>query len=295
MKAAAIVQERAAFLDFLELTKPRLTSFVLLVTLAGGALASAGRAGALLLLHAVVGTALVAGGGSALNMLVERNADARMRRTWNRPLPSGRLRPMEAGLFGAALAVVGLVELAVMTTPLAALVAALTIASYVGVYTPLKRVTTLNTLVGAVPGALPALVGWTAVTGRLEPAAFALFLIVYVWQVPHFLSIAWLYREDYRRGGFRMLSGHDADGAAAGRQAVVGAATLLPVSLVPTLVGVAGLGYFAGAIALGAWFLVRAGRFLARRDDASARKLLRGSLLYLLLLLALLLADAGSA
>jgi protoheme IX farnesyltransferase len=294
LKAAAIVQERPALFDFLELTKPRLTAFVLFVALAGGYLASGGHADARLLLHAVLGTAFVAGGGSAWNMLLEREADARMRRTWNRPLPAGRLRAREVALFGSVLVAVGLAHLAVTTTPAAALVAAATVASYVGVYTPLKRVTTLNTLVGAVPGALPALVGWSAVTGGVEPAGLALFLVVYVWQVPHFLAIAWLYRDDYRAAGFRMLAGHDADGSAAGRQALLGAATLLPVSLVPTLLGLAGIAHFAGAIVLGAWFFARAAAFAARRDDASARRLLRGSLLYLFLLLALLLLDAGA-
>jgi len=286
VKAAALAPARPLALDLLELTKPRLTLFVLFVVAAGAALAAGGSPDPAVLLHAVLGTALVAGGGSALNMLVEREADARMRRTAARPLPAGRLAPRDALLFGAALSGAGLAVLLAATTPAAAGAAALSLASYVGVYTPLKRRTALNTLVGAVPGALPALVGWSAVTGGYEPAGWALFLVLYLWQIPHFLAIAWLHREDYERAGFRMLPGWDRDGAAAGRQALLGAATLLSASLLPVSLGLTGAATLPACLLLGGFFLARAAAFARRRTDASARRLLQGSLLYLPLLLA---------
>ncbi|MGQ0614180.1 MAG: heme o synthase [Planctomycetaceae bacterium] len=288
MKAAALAPARSLAFDLLELTKPRLTLFVLFVVAAGGALASAGSPDPLLLLHALLGTALVAGGGAALNMFLERDADALMRRTASRPLPSGRLAPREVLLFGVTLAVAGLALLIVATSLAAALAAAVTLATYLGVYTPLKRRTALNTLAGAVPGALPALIGWGAVTGRFEPSGWALFLVLYLWQIPHFLAIAWLYRDDYVRGGFRMLPGWDADGAAAGRQALLGAATLLPASLLPAALGLASRASLVGGLLLGGFFLLRAGAFARARTDATARRLLRGSLLYLPLYLATL-------
>jgi protoheme IX farnesyltransferase len=291
VRAAAVVVARTARLDYLELTKPRLTLLVLIVVGLSAWLAAAGSAGFLVLLHAVVGTGLVAAGASALNMLMERECDARMPRTWNRPLPSGRLRPRDVALFGGLLTAAGLAILFWLTTPLAALLAALTSVSYLGLYTPLKRVTTLNTHIGAVPGALPALIGWAAVRGTLEPGAWTLFMIVYVWQLPHFLSIAWLYRDDYARGGFKMLPGVDPEGRATGRQAALGALALVPVSLLPALAGVSGPAYSLGAIVLGLFFVRRAVRFAWTRSPASARGLLRGSLLYLPLLLALMFLD----
>jgi protoheme IX farnesyltransferase len=291
VKAVVLAATRPALRDYVELTKPRLTTFVLIVVFVGGWLAAAGHADLLVLLHAVVGTGLVACGASALNMLVERKSDARMRRTWNRPLPAGRLQPRDVLIFGILVAVVGVVQLAVGTTLLAAALALLNLVTYVGVYTPLKRVTTLNTHVGAIPGAMPALIGWAAVRGTLEPGAWMLFLIVFVWQLPHFLSIAWLYRDDYERGGFKMLPVLDKDGAATGRQAVLGALALLPVSLLAVLWGLSGWAYLVGALLLGLLFLRRAIAFALDRSPAAARLLMRASLLYLPLLLVLMLAD----
>jgi protoheme IX farnesyltransferase len=291
VRAAAVLAVRTARLDYFELSKPRLTLLVLIVVGLSAWLASAGQAGLAVLFHAVLGTGLVAAGASALNMLLERDLDARMPRTWNRPLPADRLRPREVLLFGGLLTVGGLALLFWLTTPLAALLAALTSGIYLGLYTPLKRVTTLNTHIGAVPGALPALIGWAAVRGTLEPGAWTIFMIVYVWQLPHFLSIAWLYREDYARGGFRMLPGVDPDGRATGRQAALGALALLPVSLLPTLAGVSGAVYGLGAIVLGLFFVQRAVAFAWTRSPATARGLLRASLLYLPLLLALMFLD----
>src|SRR5439155_2083594 len=215
--------------------------------------------------------ALVAAGASALNQLFERHSDAMMRRTENRPLPAGRLQPMEVWLFGAALGVGGLVYLAVaVRQPLTVGVAAISFVSYVFLYTPLKRKTTLNTLVGAVPGALPPVIGWTAMGGPLDGGALALFLILFLWQVPHFLAIAWIYREDYARAGLRMLPTVDEQGVATGRQMALYCVTLIPVSLFPVLYRQAGWLYAVGAVALGLAFLVSALAFVRLRSSAQA-------------------------
>ncbi len=292
MKAVATLSTRSPAHDYLELCKPRLSLFVLIVVavsawMGGGA----GGADALLVVHAVVGTALVAAGGSALNMLLERGQDARMARTALRPLPSGRLSPREVLVFGLLTSGAGLLHLLLFTTPVAAALGASTLLLYVGVYTPLKRRTTLNTHIGAIPGALPALIGWAAVAGQPGPGAYALFLLVYVWQIPHFLSIAWLYRDDYRAGGFRMLSVVDPHGGVTGRQALLGVLALLPVSLLPVLGGGAGLLYASVALLLGAWFVRAAIAFALSRTVAHARALLRTSLLYLPPVLLAMLLD----
>ncbi len=289
MKALAIASRQSAAMDFLELTKPRLSVFVLVVVLISGWLAA--PTSVLVLFAAVVGTGLVAGGANALNMLIERDYDAKMHRTANRPLPAGRLMPREVMVFGLVLGFSGVILLAAMTTVLAAGIAAFNLICYVGIYTPLKRRTTLNTHVGAVPGALPALIGAAAVTGTITPVAWMLFFIVYLWQLPHFLSIAWLYREDYERGGFVMLSVVDKDGFLTGRQAVLGALALIPVSLLPVQSGLSGVVYLVGALLLGVFFLRRAIGFAIARTSASARQLMRASLLYLPLVLALMLVD----
>ncbi|HEX5137291.1 MAG TPA: heme o synthase [Planctomycetota bacterium] len=290
MRAIALTAARLARLDFLELTKPRLSSFVLLVVALAAWLGAGGAIEPGTLLLAVVGTGLVAGGANALNMVIERDLDARMARTRARPIPSGRLEPHEAAIFGGTLTVAGLLLL-LGTTPLASLLAALTSASYLLVYTPLKRVTTLNTHVGAVPGALPALIGWAAARGQLDPAAWTLFAIVYLWQVPHFLSIAWLYRDDYARGGYRMLPSADPAGRLTGRQAVLGAAALVPASLLPSLAGITGAAYFLGALVVGLWFVRRSIAFAMERTPATARGLLRASLVYLPAVLLLMFLD----
>jgi heme o synthase len=284
--------QRSRFVAYAELTKPRIALMVLLTVVVGAVLACDGRVDLLLLAHTVAGTTLVAAGASALNMYLERRADARMRRTEHRPLPARRLRPLEAMLFGSALGVGGTVYLAVMLPQTwAALVAAVTFVIYVFVYTPLKRVTPLNTLVGAVPGALPPLIGWTAAGGALNVEAAGLFLIVFLWQVPHFLAIAWIHREDYARGGFLMLPVVDRDGSATARNMVVYCLALLPASLLPTLGGHVGTVYVAGALALGLAFFACTLGFLRTASTANARRVLRGSLLYLPAVLALLLID----
>jgi protoheme IX farnesyltransferase len=238
--------------------------------------------------YAVLGTGLVAGGANALNMVWEWRYDALMRRTDDRPVAAGRITPRDAAMFGLFSGAAGLVLLARGCSPLAAAIGLVNLLLYVLVYTPLKRRTTLNTHIGAIPGALPALIGWTAVAGRPEAGAWALFWIVFMWQIPHFLSIAWIYREDYARGGFRMLSTVDADGSVTGRQAVLGALALIPVSLLPAMHGYVSMGYILGAVLCGAWFLWRAVGFSLRRDPNTARLLMRASLLYLPCVLALL-------
>jgi len=275
--------------DFASLTKPRLSSLVLFVVFLSGWLAQGAFS---TILHAVFGTGLVAGGANALNMLFERDLDAQMDRTKGRPLPGGRLAPFEVAAFGLALAIGGITWLAFATTPLAAGLAATTFIVYLFLYTPLKTRTPLNTLVGAVPGALPGLIGWAAVHGDVGPLPSTLFWIVFFWQIPHFLAIAWIYKDDYARAGYRMLPQADVDGVATGRQAVLGAMTLIPVSLIPSVAGLAGAWYAAGAVVIGYYFVVRAVLFLRKRTDGTARGLLRASLVYLPVLLALLLLDS---
>jgi protoheme IX farnesyltransferase len=286
---------RTRFADYLELTKPRIAVLVLFTVAAGAMLAAGGRVHLPVLLHALVGTGLVAAGASALNQLLERNTDARMRRTENRPLPAGRLHPLEVLAFGCGLGFVGVAYLVVsLQRPWAALVAAVTFVSYVCIYTPLKRRTPLNTLVGAVPGALPPLIGWTAVRGTIDPEALTLFFIIFLWQVPHFLAIAWIYREDYARARLRMLPVLDADGTRTARQMLTCSLALLPASLAPVLFGGAGLVYLGGAILLGAFFLWRAVGFTRDHSVARARRVLRGSLVYLPALFALLVLDGAT-
>lgn len=275
--------------DFASLTKPRLSSLVLFVVFLSGWLAGGDLA---TIFCAVLGTGLVAGGANAVNQLLERDLDARMDRTSNRPLPGGRLTPVEVGVFGFGIAIAGVSWLSFLTTPLAAGLAASTFITYIFLYTPLKTRTPLNTLVGAVPGAMPGLIGWAAVHGDVGPLPSTLFWIVFFWQIPHFLAIAWIYRDDYARAGYRMLPAVDPDGVSTGRQAVIGAMTLLPVSLIPYFAGLAGVWYAAGATVLGYYFLVHAILFLRRRSLPTARALMRASLVYLPLLLALLLLDS---
>jgi len=284
---AAVRPARLA--DFASLTKPRLSSLVLFVVFLSGWLADGDLA---TILCAVLGTGLVAGGANAVNQLLERDLDARMDRTRNRPLPGGRLAPFEVGVFGIGLALAGVTWLAFATTPLAAGLAAATFITYIFLYTPLKTRTPLNTLVGAVPGALPGLIGWAAVHGDVGPLPSTLFWIVFFWQIPHFLAIAWIYRDDYARAGYRMLPAVDPEGISTGRQAVLGATTLIPVSLIPYFAGLAGAWYAAGATVLGYYFLVHAILFLRRRTLPTARSLMRASLVYLPVLLALLLIDS---
>lgn len=279
------------FAAFLELTKPRLTMLVLL-TVAAGYVAGARRASnPAVVLWTVLGAGLVAAGASAWNQVLERKRDARMRRTASRPIPAGIVTPVEGAIFGTVMAILGCVLLAATSRPIAAVVAATTFLLYVLIYTPLKPRTTLNTAIGAIPGALPPVIGWSAATGRLGIEATALFLILFLWQFPHFLAIAWIYRVDYRRGGHKMLPSVDPDGSITSRQAFWYALALVPVGLLPTVVGLAGPFYFAGTLVVGLFYLVAATRFMTTTNDGSARRLLWSSFLYLPAVLALLLAN----
>ncbi len=268
--------------DFLTLTKPEITFNVVLTALVGFLAAAHGEARVLQLLNTLLAIALVAGGASTLNQWAERDLDAAMHRTVRRPLPAGRLTPNASLRFGLLLVVSGTVYLAAVASGLSAALAAFTAASYLLIYTPLKRVTSLATVVGAVPGAIPPLIGWAAARGRLDAGAWALFLILFFWQMPHFLALAALYRRDYARAGFRVLPAIEPDGASTARQSVLYTLALLIVSLVPTLLGMAGALYFFGALVLGLGFLVSGVRFALRPEShGRASGLFRYSLLYL--------------
>ena len=277
--------------DYVALTKPRLNCLVVATSATGYYLGGPGSAGIVAMTQAVAGIALVAGGAAVLNQLYERETDALMRRTRLRPLPDGRVAPADARIFGIALSLAGLVLLAARTNWLAAGLALATILVYLIVYTPMKRRTPLSTLAGAVPGALPVLIGWTASHGSVALGGATLFTIVFLWQIPHFMAIAWLYRDDYRKAGFPMLPVIDPQGRRAGRQAVRYAAALVPVSLAPTFAGISGTVYFVSALVLSLALLVLAVRFAATRNDRAARALFLGSITYLPVLWIVMIAS----
>ena len=281
----------ARFLDHLELTKPRLTLMVLFAVLAGFVAGSPGSVDPVRLLAALAGAWLSAGGAHALNMLLERDTDALMRRTAGRPLPSGRLRPVEVLVTGVALSGGGVILLAGAVNLAAAGFAAFTVASYVFLYTPLKRRSSLNTLVGAVSGAAPVLLGNAAAAGGVGREGWFLFAVVFLWQIPHFLAIAWMYREDYARAGFPMLPVLDGTGEVTGRQVVMHTAMLGLLSLAPVLTGGAGTLYLVGAIVLGLLMLATGVAFLRSRTRATARRVFLMSLVYLPALMILFLVD----
>ena len=266
--------------DYLALTKPRLNLLVV-ATSAAGYYLGAPLVRVLPMTAAVAGTALVAGGAAVLNQVYERDTDALMRRTRTRPLPDHRVTHGDAQRFGILLASAGIVCLMLLANVLAAALALITIVVYLFVYTPMKRRSSAATLVGAVPGALPPLIGWAAAHGTLSIGGLALFAIVFLWQIPHFMAIAWLYRDDYRQAGFPMLPVVEPDGRRTGRHAVIYASVLMPVSLAPTLVGVSGWAYFWIALALGTALIWLAARFATSRSDAAARRLFFGSIIYL--------------
>ena len=276
--------------DYVALTKPRLNCLVVATSATGYYLGGRGSTDVMAMTQAVAGTALAAGGTAVLNQLFERETDALMRRTRLRPLPDGRVAPADARIFGIALSLAGLLLLAARANWLAAGLALATILVYLIVYTPMKRRTPLSTLVGAVPGALPVLIGWTASHGSVALGGATLFTIVFLWQIPHFMAIAWLYRDDYGKAGFPMLPVIDPQGRRAGRQAVRYAAALVPVSLAPTFAGISGTVYFVSALVLGLALLVLAVRFAATRNDRAARALFLGSITYLPLLWIVMIA-----
>ena len=274
-----------------DLIKARLTLLVVLTTLVGFYLGSANGVNYLRMIHAVLGTAMVASGAAALNQLLEREHDAKMRRTKNRPLPSGRLQPATVMVFGGVCACVGLLYLALAVNLTTSVIGAISLVSYLFIYTPLKRLTWLNTAIGAVPGALPPLMGWTAARGELSQGGWALFAILAFWQLPHFLAIAWMYREEYEKAGFKMLPVIDPEGHRTGRQAVSHTLGLLPVSLCPFLFHITGAVYLVGALVLGFVFLYFAIQFARHMTIPRARQLFFVSILYLPLLLVMMVLD----
>jgi protoheme IX farnesyltransferase len=279
--------------DYLELTKPNIVGLILCTVAAGYYLASPDAVDLLGLIHVVVGSALVAAGSNALNQILERQVDAEMRRTRGRPLPSGRLRAAESTVVAWSMGVVGVVYLALLTNPLVAVLAAITLGSYVFVYTPLKRYTSFSTVVGAVPGALPVVGGWAAGRGSVDLEAWVLFGILFLWQLPHFLALAWLYRDDYARAGLRMLSVTSGAGATF-RQALAYAVALLPVSLVPTLLGTTGMVYFGGALVLAVWLIAETLAVTFNHSPRRARRLFLVTVIYLPVMLALMIVDKGT-
>lgn len=289
MTEQSLIGSRATLRDLLELTKPRITFTVVTTTLVGY-LVGGGTAG-WPFLGALLGTALVAAGANAANMILEWRRDALMERTRERPLPAGRMGRTEAAVFTALATISGLVVLAEMSHPLAALVALATWAFYVLAYTPLKPITSLATLVGGIPGALPPVIGWAAARHSLDPGALVLFTILYVWQVPHFLAIAALYKDDYARAGLKVLPHDDAGGRMLPRQMVAYSVALWLVSLAPTLGGMAGWAYFGAAVLLGGAFLVLVVAFARQPSRRAAGALFGGSVLYLLLLCIALIVD----
>ncbi len=276
---------------YADLTKARLTLLVLLTTLVGFYVGWRGAMNYWRMLNAVVGTALVASGAAALNQLLEREHDAKMRRTRNRPLPAGRLQPTTVMVFGGVSSCAGLVYLALAVNLTTSVIGAVSLLSYLFIYTPLKRITWLNTAVGAVPGALPPLMGWTAARGELSGEGWALFAILAFWQLPHFFAIAWMYREEYAKAGFVMLPMLDPEGRRTGRQAVSHTLGLLPVSLCPFLFHVAGAVYLALALVLGLVFLYFAVQFARDVTVPRARQLFFYSIVYLPALLVGMVLD----
>jgi protoheme IX farnesyltransferase len=288
---AAVLSTHTRTGDFVALAKPRLNMLVVGSALAGYAMAGGDPSHVFRMLATVVGTALVASGASAYNQILERKTDALMQRTRLRPLPDGRLHVGEALIFATALSALGIATLAAGVNTLCAIVALATLVSYVVIYTPLKRMTSFATVIGAIPGALPPVIGWTAAREELSQEAWVLFGIVFLWQLPHFLAIAWMFREDYARAGFPMLPVLEPDGRSTGRQAMIYSAALLPLSLAPTLLGMTGRAYFIGALALAALFLTLTVKFAMSRSRADARRLFFGSIIYLPLLWILMIAN----
>lgn len=277
---------RVVFLDYLELSKSRIVLMVLMTTAAGYVI-GARPFNAITLLHVLIGTALVAAGTNALNQYAERDLDAMMKRTRRRPLPAGRISPNAALIFSIIIAVTGTLYLGLLVNWVAAFLGAFTLTTYIFVYTPLKRVSTICTVVGAIPGAIPPLMGWTAATGAFGVGGWIAFGILFFWQLPHFMAISWLYREDYGRAGFAMLSVIDDDGKAVARQAIFYSLALLTISVAPYFFGMAGLLYLFAATLAGVWIFVSSLMFLAERGPAPARSLFMSSNIYLLAMMLL--------
>ena len=290
-----VERSRLSFRDrvaaYAELTKPRITFLIVLTSAAGFALASKGAIDYAGLFRSLLGIALLSSGIATLNQYAERELDGLMRRTATRPLPAGKLAPWEALAFGAGVTIIAEIYLLLLVNPLSALLGLTVIAGYVFAYTPLKTRTSLSTAVGAFPGAVPPLIGWTAATGTVSLEGWILFAILFLWQFPHFLAIAWMYREDYSRAGILMLPVVEPDGRVTAQQIVVYTLMLLPVSLLPTLMGMSGMIYFVGAIVLGLLFLYSSLRAALSMSRQHARRLLLASVLYLPLLFILMVLN----
>jgi protoheme IX farnesyltransferase len=289
--AAPAVHRPSRISDLMLLIRPRMNLLVLGTTMVGCCMAAQVPADWHRLPFTLLGTALCAAAASILNQVAERRYDALMTRTANRPLPAGRITTKNALLLGLISGILGGLILWLFINKLTALLGIFTLTSYVLLYTPLKRRTSLNTVVGAIPGAIPPVMGWTAITGSLSPAAVSLFAILFIWQIPHFLAIAVLYREDYRKGGFQMLPVVDTSGRMTGRQILFYAAALIPVTLWPVLIGIAGPLYFVSAIVLGLALFYFAILAAARRARIDARRLFLASIIYLPILLTMLMLD----
>jgi heme o synthase len=286
-----IALERSRFMDYWTLTKPELTLLSVVTALTGYYLGAKGALHAPILLHTLLGTALVGGGAGALNQYVERQYDALMKRTENRPVPSGRVHPFEALVFGMLISVLGIAELSLYVNALTGFLASITLVSYLFLYTPLKRITPLSTIVGAFPGAIPPVMGWTAARNEITTEAIVLFALLFVWQIPHFLSLAWMYRKDYARAGYRLLTVVEPEGNMAARQILAYTALLVPLTILPWSMGMFGMLYLSLALLLSLAFLAVT-IFLARERSNSAAKLVfAGSLIYLPALMAIMVVD----
>jgi protoheme IX farnesyltransferase len=282
---------REKLLAYLELTKPRITFLIVLTAAAGFCLGARAPFDYLNLTHAMIGIALLSSGIATLNQYMERDLDGLMRRTATRPLPSGKLSPLEAFLFGLGVTIAAELYLAILVNPLTAVLGLTVVVGYLLLYTPLKTRTSLSTVVGAFPGAMPPLIGWTAARGEMGLEAWVLFGILFLWQFPHFLAIAWMYREDYARAGIMMLPVVEPEGRITGQQIILYTAILLPVSLLPTVLGISGGVYFFGALILGLLFLYSSIRAALSKSRQQARRLLLASVIYLPLLFVLMVLN----
>lgn len=289
-EAAVVLPRNTVVRDYLELSKSRIVLMVLITT-AAGFLAGAQHVNGILFLNALLGTAMVAAGTNALNQVIEREHDAKMFRTRARPIPSGRISARAGLIFSWGSVLLGTLYLGLTVNWLTALLGAFTFVTYIYVYTPLKRVSTANTVIGAVPGAIPPLMGWTAATGVLSVGGVVLFGILFLWQLPHFMAISWLYREDYARGGFAMLAVRDEDGARVARHAIYYSLALLAMSMAPIFLGMSGMLYLIGAVIAGMVLFDFALRFFFDRTARTARSLFMYSNLYLLTVMLLLVVS----
>ncbi len=285
------VVRQASVAEYVALMKPGLTAMSVCTAAGGAYLGADGHPAAMLLVNLVLGTFLVGAGAGALNQVIERRTDALMKRTEQRPIPSGVLSPLQGMLMGLMCAVGGVSYLFLTTTALAGMLSLVVLAVYLGMYTPLKRVTHLSTAVGGIPGALPPVIGWVAVGRGFSLEAYLLFLFLFMWQMPHFLSLAWVYRRDYARGGYRLLPQYDASGGVTGRLTVMYSAGLTPVALSLSLVGLMGWIFFGGALIAGVLFFAVSYKFARDITNENARRVFITSLIYLSTILVLMLID----